>query len=165
MGRLFGIVLLAMTAGSLCSGCSYAQTVSMTIVQDLSFPTIAIPQSGSTSLAVSSLNSSTSGTATVLYGTASRAQFDLSMSEEGGPAVAISVDISGVTVSDPNVTLTNFTGLYGTTQISSFPSSTLQLPSVTPAFTPLYVGATITANHSVTPSTCTASYVVTLTVQ
>lgn len=164
MRRLFGIVLLALMAGNLCVGCSYAQSMSISVAQNLNFPTIAIPQTGTVNLAVSPLNSSTSGMATVLYGAASRGQYNLS-TDQSGSAVSASVDIMDVSVCDPNVTLTSFTGFYHGTPISEFPSPTLPLPEVSPGYTPLYVGATITANPGVTPGICTASFVIRVTVQ
>ncbi len=164
MRGLFAIVLLALMAESLCIGCSYAQSISISVAQNLNFPTIAIPQTGTVYLAVSPLNSSTSGIATVLYGTASRGQYNLS-TDQSGTAVSASVDIINVSVSDPNVTLASFTGFYRGTPIGEFPSPTLPLPEVSPGYTPLYVGATITANPAVTPGICTASFVIRVTVQ
>lgn len=165
MQWLGGIVSLVWTAVVLSAGPSVAQTLSVTLAQNLSFPTTAIPTSAATTLAVSPLNSSTSGTATILFGTANRAQINMSMSKKGGPAFAISVDITGITVSNPNVTLGTFRGLYSSTQINSFPSPTLALPAVTPATTPLYLGATITAQPGVTTGPCNGSFTVTITVQ
>lgn len=164
MRRVFGIVLLAMAAGGLCAIPSHAQSMSISVVQNLNFPTIAIPQTGTVYLAVSPLNSSTSGVASVLYGAAIRGQYNLS-TDQTGSAVSASVDITDVSVNDANVTLTNFTGFYRGTPISEFPSPTLPLPDVSPGYTPLYVGATITANPGVTPGICTASFVIRVTIQ
>lgn len=159
------VALFALAAIGVWSGPLHAaQSVSISVAQNLSFPTIAIPQSGTTALAVSALNSSTSGTATVLFGTASRGEYDLSVNH-GGSAISASVDITNVSVSNPNVTLTNFTGFYNNTTISSFPSPTLPLPSQSPSFTPLYLGATIGASPSVTPGSYTASFTITVTIQ
>ncbi len=159
------IAPLAWMAVGICCGCVHAQTVAISVAQNLSFPTIAIPQSSAVQLTISPLNSSTSGTASILYGTALRGQYNLSDNKKGGSGVAITVNITGVSVSNPKVTLGSFTGFYSNTQISSFPSPTLQLPAVQPAYTPLYVGATITANPGLTPGICTASFTITVTVQ
>ena len=141
-----------------------AQSVSITVAQNLNFPAVAIPQSGSAALTVSALNSSTSGTATVLYGTASRGQYNLSVNHSGS-AISASVNITGVSVSNPNVTLTSFTGFYNNTVISSFPSPTLPLPATSPATTPLYLGATVSATPAVTPGSYTANFTITITIQ
>jgi Domain of unknown function (DUF4402) len=164
MERLHSIALGTLAAVSLCCGCLHAQSISISVAQNLSFPTIAIPQSGTVALSVSALNSSTSGSATILYGAASRGQYNISTDGQGS-AISTSVDITNVSVSDPNVTLTNFNGLYHSMVISEFPSPTLPLPEVSPAYTPLYVGATITAAPGVSPGICTASFVITVTVQ
>ncbi|MDX9690324.1 MAG: DUF4402 domain-containing protein [Alphaproteobacteria bacterium] len=123
-----------------------AASISLVQTQRLTFPTLAIPSSSS-SLTINPLNSATSGTAQIISGTASRGVYDLSMI--GGGSVSISLDISVTNAGTSGVTLGAFTGLYQSTTISSFPSSTLPLPSKKPATTPLYLGATLTANSSV----------------
>jgi hypothetical protein len=164
MKRFCRYAALALVAACFCSVRLLAQSMSISVAQNLYFPTIAIPQTGSVYLAVSPLNSSTSGIATILYGAASRGQYNLS-TDQNGSAVSVSVDIMDVSVNDPNVALTNFTGFYRGVSISEFPSPTLPLPEVSPGYSPLYVGATITANSVVTPGICIASFVIRVTVQ
>jgi hypothetical protein len=143
---------------------AFAQSISMTVVHNLNFPAMAIPESGTASLSISPLNSSTSGTATVLYGVASRGQINLSLGQDGG-AVSASIDISEVSTGSPNLELTNFVGLYQGTLINGFPSPTLAPPSESPGISPLYIGATIVANPNLTPGSYVSSFVVNVIVQ
>lgn len=142
----------------------FAQSISISVVQNLNFPTMAIPQSGTASLSISPLNSSTSGSATILYGVASRAQVNLSLVQDDN-AVSASIDITDVSTSSPNFSLTNFVGFYQSTLINSFPSPTLPPPNVSPGFSALYLGATIVANPNLTSGNYTSSFVVNVIIQ
>lgn len=149
-------------AAAFCSAGAQAQSVSISIVQSLNFPTTAIPQQGTADVTVSALNSSTSGSATILYGAASRGQFNLSVDQSGSP-ISLTVDITDVSVSDPNVTLGNFTGLYRGNFIGSFPSQALPLPDAGGSDT-FYLGATITAAPGVQQGPVTATFTIRVTV-
>ncbi len=139
--------------------------VNFTESQKLTFPTMGLPASGgSVNLTISPLNSSTSGSAQIISGVASRGQYALSLSPGGNP-VSISIDITGVTTGNAGLTLDNFRGFYGSQTIDSFPSPTLPLPPRSPASTPLYIGARATANSAVTPGTYNASFSVTIFIQ
>lgn len=140
-----------------------AATVTLTQTQKLTFPTLVIPSSGTINLTISQLNSSTSGTGQIIAGTARRGAYNLSSS--GGGSTSITISISGITTSHAGLTMSAFRGLYNTTTINSFPSTTLPLPAKRPKTTPLYLGSTITANSSVTPGLHTASFTVTIFIQ
>jgi len=152
----------AVAATELFFGGCYAQSVSLNVAQNLNFPTIAIPQAGTADVSVSALNSLVSGTGTVINGTASRGQFNLTV-DQSGSSVSLVVDITDVSVSDPNVSLGSFTGLYRGYFISSFPSQTLPLPDAG-ASTPFYLGATLTASPGVQQGPVTATFTIRVTV-
>jgi hypothetical protein len=141
----------------------FAQSIDIQPSQTLTFPTLAtVTSGGSVNLSVSPLNSSTSGTAQIVKGMASRGQYAVSISS-GGTPVSISLDISGVST-DSGLTLDNFSGFYQGQQIS-FPSPTLPLPATSPASTPLYVGAKLTADSTVASGSHNASFTITVFVQ
>jgi hypothetical protein len=154
-------IAVAASAFFLTAG-SFAQSVSLNVVQNLNFPTIAIPESETAELSVSPLNSSTMGTATILYGSASRGQFNLT-ADQNSSGISISVDIAGVSVSASNVTLGEFTGLYRGILVGTFPSQTLPLPD-TAGVTPFYLGAKITATPGVQAGPMTATFTIRVTV-
>jgi len=138
--------------------------ISITEAQALTFPTIGIPSSGSVYLAVSSLNSSTSGTAQIIAGAANRGAYALSAHGEGG--ISISIDISVTNAGTSGVTLNAFEGLYdANTTIGTFPSSTLPLPAKKPATTPLYIGAILTADSTVQTGSYTGAFDIIVFVQ
>jgi len=152
----------------LCFFCLSAEafastTISIAETQSLTFPTLGIPTAGTASLAISPLNSSTSGTAQIISGIASRGAYTLSSQGSGG--VSISVDISVTDSGGTGLTLDTFRGFYNSTTINSFPSTTLSVPAKKPATTPLYLGATITANTSVSPGSYTGYFTITVFVQ
>jgi hypothetical protein len=141
-----------------------AQSINITQTQQLTFPTLGTASGGGTvSLTVSPLNSTTSGNAEIVAGSAQRAQCAVSLVAGGSP-ISISVDISGVSTGNAGLTLDNFSGLYQGQSIS-FPSPTLPLPATSPATTPLYIGARITANSAVTAGTYSPSFTVTVFIQ
>lgn len=139
-----------------------ATSISLTETQVLTFPTVGVPSSGSVNLTISPLNSSTSGTGQIVAGTAKRGIYTLVAKGKGG--VSISITIDGITSGNSGVTLSAFRGLYNSTTINSFPSSTLPLPQTNPG-TPLYIGATVTANSTVPVGSYTGSYNITIFVQ
>ena len=139
-----------------------ATSITIQETQSLTFPTIGLPSAGTTNLTISPLNSATSGTGTILSGTASRGVYTLASKGKGG--ISISVDITGVTTGNANLTLSDFRGFYSSQTINSFPSSTLPLPAANPG-TPLYIGATVTANSAVPPGSYTGSFDITVFVQ
>ncbi|HAX92303.1 MAG TPA: hypothetical protein DCY07_08930 [Rhodospirillaceae bacterium] len=139
-----------------------ATSITIQETQSLTFPTIGLPSAGTTNLTISPLNSSTSGTATILSGTASRGTYTLTAKGKGG--ISISIDITGITTGNAGLTLSAFRGFYRSQTISSFPSSTLPLPAVSPG-TPLYLGATVTADSTVPAGSYTGSFDITVFVQ
>ncbi len=152
----------------LCFFCLSAEAFAATIIsiaetQSLTFPTLAIPSAGTVSLAINPLNSSTSGTAQIISGIASRGTYALSSQGSGG--VSISVDISVTDSGGTGLTLDSFSGFYDSTTINSFPSTTLSVPEKKPATTPLYLGSTITASTSVLPGSYTGYFTITVFVQ
>jgi len=141
-----------------------ATSISITEKQSLTFPLVGLPASGGTSaISINPLNSATTGTAQIISGIPSRGTYDLSA--KGGRGISISIDISGITTDSAGLTLSNFRGFYGNQQIDSFPSSTLALPASAPATTPLYLGATVSANASVPAGNHTGSFTITVFVQ
>jgi hypothetical protein len=142
---------------------AWAQSISIQETQSLTYPTLATTSS-SVNFTINPLNSSTSGNAQVIAGVASRGQYTLSLTSGGNP-VSISIDISNVSTGSAGLTLNNFTGYYKSTMIASFPSSTLSLPALSPSSTPLYIGATLTANSTVTVGTYNGSFSITVFVQ
>jgi hypothetical protein len=162
LSRLFALTLCL--TGMTVSHAS-AQSISIQEVQTLTFPKLAITRGGgSINLNISPLNSATSGNAQIVGGMASRGQYALSLGE-GGTPISISVDISNVATGNPGLTLDHFSGLYSGQLISSFPSSTVPLPATSPANTPLYLGATVTAASSVAPGKYNATFSITVFVQ
>ena len=139
-----------------------AATITMTESQAMTFPTLALPSTGSSTLTISALSSATSGTAHIVSGTASRAIYALV--SKGGGSTSISIDIGSVSTGSSYLTLSNFTGLYNGVTIGSFPSKTLSLPAVKPGSTPLYVGATLTALSGLATGNYAMSYTITITV-
>jgi hypothetical protein len=163
MAKRYSLFVLVLGLAASLASCALAQSINITPVQTLTFPTLAIP-SGSVNLTVSALNSGTSGTGQVIGGMASRGQYALSL-VSGGTPVSISIDISGVSTSNPNLTLSQFSGFYKGQSIVSFPSSTLSLPATSPSATPLYIGATETATAALTPGSYSATFSITVFVQ
>jgi len=160
--RFFRRLLDVFILGGYLVSPAYADTINFTQVQPLTFPTLALPVAGETkSLSISALNSSTSGNAQIIGGTAWRGEYSLSMNKKGN-AIAISIDVTDINTGNAWLMLHNFTGLYSSMNISSFPSSTLPLPDGKPATTPLYLGATVTANSGLTPGQYTASFSITI---
>lgn len=142
---------------------AYGQSINITETQPLTFPTLATTNS-SVNFTINPLNSSTSGSAQVIAGVAQRGQYALALTQGGSP-VSISVDISSVTTGNAGLTLAGFQGYYKGQLISSFPSPTLPLPATSPSSTPLYLGATLTANSTVSAGTYTGSFSITVFVQ
>jgi hypothetical protein len=142
-----------------------AQSISIKVTTQLTFPTIATPSPGNTAtLTVSPLNSTTSGTGQILRGAAARGQYAISLGGGGSP-VSITVDITGITTGKAGLTLSNFKGFYKNVTINSFPSPTLALPAKSPSSTPLYIGATETATSAVTAGNYVGSFTLTVLVQ
>ena len=146
-----------------CAPVFAATSITISETQALSFPMIGLPSSGTTNLTVSPLNSSTSGSGQIISGTASRGAYSLSAKGSGGVSISLSID--GVSTGNAGLTLGSFRGLYNGQSIDSFPSSTLPLPASHPASTPLYVGATVTANSSVAAGAYTGGFDITVFVQ
>lgn len=140
-----------------------ATSITISETQSLTFPTVGIPSGGTANLAISPLNSLTSGSGQIISGMASRGAYPLSSQGEGG--LSISIDISGIDTGNAGLTLDNFRGFYNGQMINSFPSSTLPLPSTQPSSTPLYLGATVTANASVSAGNYAGSFTITVFVQ
>jgi hypothetical protein len=157
------LFVVALCFAGLVPSRTSAQSINISQVQALTFPTLAVP-SGSVNLSINPLNSSTSGTAQILKGMASRGQYALSL-DSGGTPISISIDISGVNSGNAGLTFDNFRGFYSGQTIDGFPSSTLPLPAISPASTPLYIGARVTANSNVTPGTYNGDFTITIFVQ
>ncbi len=138
--------------------------VTITEAQTLTFPKIGVPSQGSVNLSISPLNSSISGTAQIISGSANRGQYNLSLSPGGNPT-SISIDITGINSGNAGLTLNNFRGYYQSQTVNSFPSPTLPLPAKSPATTPLYLGATLTANPTVPTGNHTANFSITVFTQ
>ena len=165
MAKRYGLFVLAFCLVGLMSSHILAQSLSIRETQTLTFPTIGVASGGGSSyLSISPLNSSTSGNGQIISGIASRGQYNLSLTA-GGTPLSISIDISGVNTGNAGLTLDNFRGFYAGQVIDSFPSSTLPLPATAPGATPLYLGAKVTANPSVTPGNYSASFSITVFVQ
>ncbi len=163
MGR-FAVLLFVVGASWFCAGAAYAETtISIVEAGTLTFPTIGIPQSGTSTLAISPMNSSTSGNAEVIYGAASRGVYHLSSEGEGG--VSISIDVAVTNTGTSGASLGTFKGLYGGTSIDSFPSQSLPIPAPKPSSTPLYLGATVSAGPSVHVGSSTGTLAITVFVQ
>lgn len=129
----------------------------------MTFPMIGIPASGSTSLSINAISGATSGTGQIIRGAANRGVYALTAKGKGG--VSISIDITGVSTSHPSLQLASFKGFYNGQSIDSFPSSTLPLPAASPASTPLYLGATVTASSTLPTGTYTTPFDITVFVQ
>ncbi|MDD5586227.1 MAG: DUF4402 domain-containing protein [Alphaproteobacteria bacterium] len=163
--RKYCLFVLALVLAGFAYSRAMADSININEIQTLTFPTLGLPSGGgSVNLSISPLNSSTSGTAQILRGSASRGQYALSLVQDGSP-ISISIDISGVNSGGAGLTLDNFRGFYNSQTIDSFPSSTLALPAVSPASTPLYIGARITANSTVTPGAYNGGFTITVFIQ
>lgn len=160
MMRILFAIVLCFVFGSQAFA---ATSITISESQTLTFPTIGLTGSGTTSLSVSPLNSSTSGNGQIIAGAASRGTYPLSAEGDGG--VSISIDISGVTTGNPALTLSDFKGFYNGQVIENFPSPTLPLPAAHPASTPLYIGATVAAGAGVPTGTHQGSFTITVFVQ
>jgi Domain of unknown function (DUF4402) len=142
----------------------FAQSINIVQVQPLTFPTLGtVSGGGSVNLSINPLNSTTSGTAEIVGGLVQRGQYALSL-VPGGTPLSISVDISGVSTGNAGLTLDNFSGCYKGQSIS-FPSSTLALPASSPASTPLFIGARITANSTVGNGSYSPSFTINVYIQ
>ncbi len=159
------VLVFALIIVGLYTTTASAQSISITPVQTLTFPILARPTSGNTTnLSISPLNSTTSGTGTIVGGAATRGQYTISITSGGSP-VSISLDITGITTGNAGLTLDTFRGFYAGQTISSFPSSTLPLPATTPSNTPLYLGAKVTADSTVASGSYSASFSITVFLQ
>jgi hypothetical protein len=156
---LFALTLCFATMASLSAR---AQSISIQVNQTLAFPTLATPSGGGVNLSIDPKNSSTSGTAQIISGTALRGQYALSYTP-GGSHTTMSVDISTDSTGNPNLTLDNFNGVYNSQVISSFPSP-LDLPSSSPSSTPLYLGARVTASPPLPSGSYNATFTITISV-
>ncbi|GEM_PF-2163515 len=136
-------------------------TISISDVTQMDWGTVQIPASGSEYISISPANSGISGTGTVLFGFPSRGVYSLKSSGEG--ETAITIDISNVSTGSSNLTIDNFTGIYSSYTINSFPSASLPLPST--SGTNLYLGARETVNAAMTPTTLTPTFDIVVIVQ
>jgi hypothetical protein len=137
-----------------CCSVTFAQTLTFTGgITTLKFGTLQKPSSGSQTYIISATGA-VSGTGTKLYGVTGNAQVQLKRT--GTPARTISIDIQNVNTGDANLTLTNFTGRYKTTNIASFPVGAMADPGTTSAT--LKIGATATYNSSVPIGSLTPSF-------
>jgi len=157
--RVLTSLVLCCAATSVCA--ETAITIKET--QALTFPTAALPSMGTTFLSINPLNSATSGSGQIVAGMANHGTYALSSS--GSDAVSISINISGINTGHTGLTLDHFRGFYGGQSIDAFPSSTLPLPAAQPASTPLYIGATVTANTSVPEGRYSGAFAITVFVQ
>jgi hypothetical protein len=130
----------------------------LTEVTQLNFGALEIPAAGSVT-ATLSVTGAFSGTATQLYGTVSGGRYTITRGTLG--TGTITLDIQNVSTGNAAVTLTDFTGRWGTTPIASFPQSGLGRPSV--GGTTLRIGATLTFDSSVNPSTINPSFDIVMT--
>lgn len=114
----------------------------------MDFGTIAIPFSGTQSLALSPANSNETGSGNRLFGIPSRGVYTLRST--GGEDASMTIDISSVQTNSPNLKLDEFTGIYNNRSVPSFPSAALSLPGRSGAR--LYVGARETVSAAMRPS-------------
>lgn len=121
---------------------------------NLNFGTLQKPASGSRTFTVST-SGGTSGTGTLLGGTPSNAQ--VTLRRTGSPAGTISLSISNINTGSAALTLGSFTGLYGSTSISSFPRGALADPG-TGGGTVLKIGATATYTSSIGQTSYTPTF-------
>jgi hypothetical protein len=131
-------------------------SVALTEVARMDWATIAIPASGSATVILHPSNTTPGGTGTILYGMPNRGQYKLVLSGTG-PETSMTLDISSVNSGSGNLTLSNFTGIYNSTSINSFPSGTLAIPA-TGAGTTLYLGATATVTAGQAATTVNPSF-------
>lgn len=153
--RKYLTTLFLILAATFVSLSAYAATLSFSgSPTNLQFGTLQIPSSGSHTFTVSATGG-TSGTGTLVSGTPSNAQVRLKRT--GRPAGTISIDIQNINTGNPNLTLSAFTGRYGTTNISSFPVGGLSDPG-TGSGTALKIGATATYNSSISSGALTPTF-------
>lgn len=149
-------LLLQPILGWALIGTVSAQTLSET--NQLAFGALEIPAAGSVTATLSATGTY-SGTAVRLYGTTSRGRYSITRGTLG--TGTITLDIQNISTGNPNVTLSNFTGRWGATNIATFPRSGLARPAI--AGTVLQLGATLTFNNSVSVTALTPSFDIVLT--
>ncbi len=146
-----GLVLLPL--------CAPAQVTSAT-TRDLNFAILTVPSSGSEYIQVNATaNNSYSGTGSVITGTPNRALY--TVTNPPGTAYTVDLDINNVSVSDPTVTLTNFTGRWRTTNIASFPRFGLSMPANTTSN--LFIGGRMTYTSGTPEGDVTMSFDIVIT--
>lgn len=137
---------------------SSAQAQSLTQNRQFAFGALQIPASGSVQATLSATGAY-SGTAVRLYGTIASGRYLITRGTLG--TSTITLNVTNASTGNPNVTLTNFTGRWGTTNIATFPQSGLTRPAV--AGTQLQVGGRLTFNNAVTPGPLTITFDIVLT--
>jgi hypothetical protein len=138
---------------------SSALAQSLTQTRQFTFAGMQIPAAGSVQATLSATGAY-SGTAVRLYGTRTSGAYRITRGTLG--TSTITLNVTNAVSGNPNVTLSNFTGRWGTTNIATFPRSGLTRPA-TGAGTILQVGGRLTYNSSVTPGPLTITFDIVLT--
>ncbi|MGB9151814.1 MAG: DUF4402 domain-containing protein [Alphaproteobacteria bacterium] len=137
-----------------------ADSVMISEVTRMDFGTIAIPFSGSQSLALNPANSNETGTGNRLSEMPSRGVYLLK--SHGHDRDSMTIDIGGVETNSPHLKLDDFTGIYDNRLIAHFPSPAVGVPGN--AGTKLYLGATETVTSSMRPGAPNPSFDITVIV-
>ncbi|MCP5246902.1 MAG: DUF4402 domain-containing protein [Burkholderiales bacterium] len=140
-----------------------AENISITEQTQLSFAQLEIPVSGSETITIDPGTGSYSGTGTVQIGVPTAGSYKIKRSGNG-PSTSCTIDIQNINSGDAALTINNFTGVYDTTTIASFPRSELPKPSGGQGTT-LYLGATAQYTSSVPTGTLTPSFDIVVTLQ
>jgi len=137
-------------------------TITISQVSPINFGSLLVPASGSPSITVSSsaANSSTlAGGAVAIDNNANRGEYLIKRTTENS---TMTVNITGISTGSSALTLSTFTGRYGSTSITTFPKSSLTNPGT--AGTDLYLGAKLAYTSAIADGTYNMTYTITVTI-
>lgn len=155
--RILARVCFLIFLTSLPGHSAFAQAITQNT--QFTFGTLQKPASGSHTFTITTTGT-TSGTGTLLFGAVSAGSYQITRGSLGSSTITL--DIQNVSTGSAAATLSNFTGRWRNTNISSFPRSGLTRPA-TGAGSTLLLGATLTYTSAVTPGSLTATFDIVLT--
>lgn len=166
------LYLAATLSGVFVSPAAFACSAVAGVTQtaQLKWPTLTIPATSDTYTIVGTgAGMTVSGTGTIVYGTAAvRGGYTIkrasgsNTSGAGGSCPNITINITGVTPGNANLTLTNFTGRYNNANLTGNPPWTgLALP--TPGGLALILGATATYTSAIPAGGLTPTFNIVVT--
>jgi hypothetical protein len=139
-------------------------TCAVTEIDKLSFSTLQKPAAGSVTYTVPPDGSATSGSATVLYGTALRGQYNAVRTSSVSGCTGTTYDVQNVSTGNAGVSLGTWQG-YINSATQSLPYTTSGVYPALVTGNRFYIGATATVTSSATSGSFSPSYDIVCTIQ